>query len=911
MKKLIFLITLSLLMVSMAWGATTFTATYTFSGTTGHVESFTYNGTTYPGMTMNTIDKVGITSSSSTSNFRATEWSTGAIDTGKYIGFTMAAANGYKFSVSTISFGLGRSNTGTRDSQWRGSADSYAALINNYTTLNNGLTNTSGVLNNPDSNSNWAGNVLTLGSSYADVTTNCGFRFYMYNAEATTGTAGLTGVLTISGTYEVDGGSPTPTISLAPTALTDFTYVYDNGPSSAQSFAVTGSNLTGNLTVSSSATDYVVSSSSGGTYGTSLSLTQSSGAVSATVYVKLASGLAIGNYNSQNITVSGGGATAQTVTCSGSVTTPPAPSAPTATTATSIDNNSFTANWGAVSGATGYYLDVYTKTAGTNATDLFISEYIEGSSNNKAIEIYNGTGAEVDLNDYLVYTYSNGAETPYYTHAPTVTLADGDVYIVANSGSDTAIKNVADAYDTVTNFNGNDAVALYKISTTSYVDIIGCIGSDPGSAWTSGTHSTAEQTLVRKSTVTNGITTNPDTGFPTLESEWESYAQDTFSYLGSHTMAGGSSLSYVTGFENLDVSNVTTYAVTGLDPETTYYYVVRAYDAYAQTSANSNEIEAITTAAVTYDYPEDVEIDAGEVLITVAGGSGNIDALATPTPIPNPNFTVVFEQVITLFGDGPWLVSVISLDEWVACYFDGVWTAQEPDTGTGCADFWIELGGKNATIELKSGNGGNPTLPVELSNFTIALNGYNNAVLTWVTQTETNVSGFYIYRNTEANLAAALMVSNLIPATNTSQQQVYQFTDKSLEGVGTYYYWLQVSDLDGSESFYGPVNLVYEQGETNPNTPLLTELKGIYPNPFNPSTTIRYSLAKAAEVKVNIYNRRGQLVRKFSEGQKHAGDYKLIWNGRDDKGNNQASGVYFFRVQIGEKTFSSKAVLLK
>ena len=73
--------------------------------------------------------------------------------------------------------------------------------------------------------------------------------------------------------------------------------------------------------------------------------------------------------------------------------------------------------------------------------DLFISEYIEGSSNNKAIEIYNGTNAPVNLSTgaYKLLQYNNGALTPNLTLALTGTIAPGDVYVVANSGSNAAM----------------------------------------------------------------------------------------------------------------------------------------------------------------------------------------------------------------------------------------------------------------------------------------------------------------------------------------------------------------------------------------------------------------------------------------------------------------------------------------
>ena len=152
------------------------------------------------------------------------------------------------------------------------------------------------------------------------------------------------------------------------------------------------------------------------------------------------------------------------------------------------------------------------------ATDLFISEYIEGGGNNKYIEIFNGTGASVNLSDYVLQLFSNGSGTPSQTLSLSGTLANNDVYVIENSGE--ALSVAADlSTTTAIAFNGDDAVALYKTSTAAYVDIFGRIGEDPGSAWTSGTLTTVNKTLVRKSTVLGGVTANPASGFPTLGTE--------------------------------------------------------------------------------------------------------------------------------------------------------------------------------------------------------------------------------------------------------------------------------------------------------------------------------------------------------------------------------------------------------
>ena len=163
-------------------------------------------------------------------------------------------------------------------------------------------------------------------------------------------------------------------------------------------------------------------------------------------------------------------------------------------------------------------------------TELFFSEYGEGGSNNKWLEIYNGTGAAIDLSAYSVELYSNGASTPTntLTFAPGTMLADGDVYVIYNSSSVAAIIAEGDVSSNVTFFNGDDAVALLK--GTTVIDVIGVIGTDPGSSWTVGTGSTVNYTLVRKSTVLGPVTTFDP-------AEWDVYPQDTFDYIGSHTVA--------------------------------------------------------------------------------------------------------------------------------------------------------------------------------------------------------------------------------------------------------------------------------------------------------------------------------------------------------------------------------------
>lgn len=170
--------------------------------------------------------------------------------------------------------------------------------------------------------------------------------------------------------------------------------------------------------------------------------------------------------------------------------------------------------------------------AQTPTTDLFFSEYVEGSSNNKAIEIYNGTGLPINLgaNGYSIQMFFNGSSTPGLTINLTGTVAAGDVYVVAQSLASAPILAQADQTNGSGWFNGDDAVVLRRGATI--LDVIGQIGFDPGTEWGTGLTSTADNTLRRKTSVTGGDPIGSDPFNPAVE--WNGFAQDTFSGLGCY-----------------------------------------------------------------------------------------------------------------------------------------------------------------------------------------------------------------------------------------------------------------------------------------------------------------------------------------------------------------------------------------
>jgi hypothetical protein len=180
---------------------------------------------------------------------------------------------------------------------------------------------------------------------------------------------------------------------------------------------------------------------------------------------------------------------------------------------------------------------------------VFFSEYIEGSSNNKALEIYNNNGSTINLSAFRIAQANNGGGWTYWHTFPVgTTLAHGDVWVMTTDTANTTLQNAADeilAYPSVVHHNGNDARALEYSSdggaNWEIIDIIGTPNNDPGDGWAvAGIPSaTKDKTLVRKPNVTTGTTDwNASAGTNADDSQWIVYPVDTFTYIGYHQLAG-------------------------------------------------------------------------------------------------------------------------------------------------------------------------------------------------------------------------------------------------------------------------------------------------------------------------------------------------------------------------------------
>lgn len=164
------------------------------------------------------------------------------------------------------------------------------------------------------------------------------------------------------------------------------------------------------------------------------------------------------------------------------------------------------------------------------SADVIFSEYVEGSSNNKALELYNAGDSAVDLGQYEIHVYANGSKTVSSTFKPTGNLAAGATYVVAHSHMTETLGSRINLTAGL-NYNGDDAVTLSHQG--NIVDRIGQVGFRPTEAWVGASGaSTKDNTLRRKAAIKTGDTA-ADTAFD-VDLQWDAFPIDSFDGLGAH-----------------------------------------------------------------------------------------------------------------------------------------------------------------------------------------------------------------------------------------------------------------------------------------------------------------------------------------------------------------------------------------
>jgi DNA-binding beta-propeller fold protein YncE len=193
------------------------------------------------------------------------------------------------------------------------------------------------------------------------------------------------------------------------------------------------------------------------------------------------------------------------------------------------------------------------------------------------------------------------------------------------------------------------------------------------------------------------------------------------------------------------------------------------------------------------------------------------------------------------------------------------------------------------------------TVPVRLKSFDVTMED-GTAVLRWETTLEVGMQGYEVVRSIEERGRYDEITDDMVRSSGSVSGGSYEYRDESVTANQTYWYKLREVADDGLGAEYGPYSVVFR---------LTNQLDQNVPNPFNPTTTIRYAIAGENAVNLTIYDVAGRKVRTLVNERQRADVYKIVWDGVNDAGVRAASGVYFYKLVAGKFTQTKKMVLLK
>jgi hypothetical protein len=170
----------------------------------------------------------------------------------------------------------------------------------------------------------------------------------------------------------------------------------------------------------------------------------------------------------------------------------------------------------------------------------------------------------------------------------------------------------------------------------------------------------------------------------------------------------------------------------------------------------------------------------------------------------------------------------------------------------------------------------------------------DDIAITNATRVDREIESYIVKRDGEV-IATDLTESTYVDENVEEGDHTYSVAAVYTTGTSEY------SDVDVEIVIEGADNII----------PLVTELRGNYPNPFNPTTTISYDLAKSGDVNIEVYNVKGQLVKTLVNGYQEAAAHSVVWNGKDNSERSVASGVYFYKMQTSDYKSINKMILMK
>jgi hypothetical protein len=394
---------------------------------------------------------------------------------------------------------------------------------------------------------------------------------------------------------------------------------------------------------------------------------------------------------------------------------------------------------------------------------------------------------------------------------------------------------------------------------------------------------------------------------------------------------------------------------------TTVYYEIYAIDDDVDETTSSEQNYTVTDpVTTTLDYAENFTNDLGDCYTySVSGDSKEWEWDTSEfAKVNGYNSGDLEEDWLILPGIDfdSYSDEVMTFDTWYKYgnddndnYLKLLYSTDYPGTGTPVGSTWNELSynvsasaetwessgrvelsaisGSNVYIAFKyhynSGNykwweidnilieKDNP-LPVTLTSFTAIQIQNDQIQLNWQVESESDMMGYNLYRSF-ADSDEKVKISDLIAAENLPYAHEYDYIDHEAEAGNTYDYYLESIAYDGSSNLFDPVRFVFNAIEDEEEeTPEYLEELGNYPNPFNPSTTIKFSVdgALSKYVNISIYNSKGQKIKDLVDEKLAKGNHFVVWNGDDNNGEKVNSGIYFYRLQIEDYYSEMKKMVL-
>ena len=604
----------------------------------------------------------------------------------------------------------------------------------------------------------------------------------------------------------------------------------------------------------------------------------------------------------------------------------------TFTAPSSSDSLSFTLtvtdNEGATSSAT-----VYVKTVQGVANTVFFSEWAEGTSFNKYIEIYNGTGEEIDLSTYKISSCSNGCNTEGEWDYPDQVIFDagtmvaaGDVFVLAHPSADQSILDQADNTSFTYMSNGNDAVGLVSTATGFIVDLIGDMSNSPPDAWdVAGTPSaTNEQTIVRKPSVLNGNTDwAASAGTDASNSEWLVFDQNVWDNLGFHNQgvdAPSVTISSISPVFLTDQTEIEFSAAVTVPTGSVSSVIVK----YGTNDQLVNEAEM---------YQDNGDIWAGiipaqqgnivlqmRVFATssegVEGQSAVVErviASSSPSQIADLYASQSSDELVTIRG-------IVTIGGSGLLYPTQTKAYIQDASGRGLQLFDYNLidgldrgdevevvgysGYYNTTYQIKDfvfrelSSGNDIPEPISVSAAQANSSNYEGTLIavtgniTEVTPISTTGNNYTIDDVTTVMIwnSTGIDVSNLIVGFRGEFVGVgSQYNESFQLLVG---YDSDISTVVGVDQD----DIVLNQFSLLP----------AYPNPFNPITNISFVVDKPSEISLKIFDVNGKLVQVVNPKMYQSGVHNIQWNA-----SSLSSGMYFIHMLNSADRHTQKVMLLK